>query len=811
MVDDQMVYSYKIYSKALKEIRKYKEEENDLIKILHQKLVRELDKTAGKDIYFLEENLKNYEKIKLGKKNSFRLIFKKEKKKNNIIVSLLFFEKTNDAKRNDSYAAFERWKKNYEKYPENYTFIPIKDFHLEDAKKFERFIENDYKYSIIPTPTQTEFIEKVPTHIPIVSYVKGVPGSGKTVLGQEVSVKAILHNMAVLVVVPNIKLVNYYREYLISNNVNRQKINPIDSSGVLQIIEGHVTIVSFRYLLRAILPNLSIENERIKAEKVFSRPQIRNFFDEFSSAQEILDFYNAFFDIGGRQIAEIEKDAISKEFKNKIRQLDREKYRIKKILNENNLRTRKEIAKLFFKTFNDVSKNPIALYVEGGKPLFIIIDEIQDFIYEEWNGFVNFALKNKAAKEPKVRLLFLGDEKQRITISGFSWTFFKNQIHNKVTHKEIELKDNFRVTKQIAKFVYLIDNLTQNNKERHVTSINEEDCKYSKGKVNILQGSLLTIENALSQLKSEINEGQKAIVITNDGSSENKNIELLKPYEAKGIEHENVFLLNPFKEFIEKSKITRRKKFYADENYKLYTMATRSKNALTVLLNKEEYQWFSEVYRKYELNDAIELHPTSVSSVMIVKKIIENIGLENISLENLIETLNNKIDFVVRHKRDVHLFNDLNEIILTAFQNPKSILEVVEILRDIDIFSFNSLNDLDESIESMENGSKKQKVILFWQLYNKEFVKASRKAKKISMKLYNEIKNITKNKYSKYLLYMYEQLDKTNSPYFPTDLHKEFFDYFNRNSNQKPENQIIFDFFKNKLVELNNRIEEVVK
>lgn len=819
-------YTFEFYEKCLKEIKKYHLPENDIIDELYDKLKKGLDKAPGNDVKRLEGDLKDFYRMKIGKNNQFRLLFNKESLQNSksINIRLFHFGKTDDPNKNGGfYSTARHLAERYRQEQENFKFIPLQKSAIKTLDRFSFFVNKGYYYSIKFDNNQHSTIESILNPSQIISSVKGTPGSGKTIIGAEISLKMLewKNENTILIIVPNKKLIANYKYYIKANYEN-------DVENVINIYENEswtlkkqainlMTMEEFTELVTG----FSISEQMRQCENLLKENiPLLKLFTEFDNARQIIEFYDAFFDEKNVVIEYPHKDPLDKIYQSKIEDLRLNINKLGDLFKGENVLTRKEIAYILGnKLLKD--DNQFKEFLALGNSLTVIIDEVQDFIYPEWLSFVNFCIESYSRNDfGKIKLIFLGDEKQRITTSGFAWSIFNTKIKNLLIDKlpkykelklERRLNRNYRVTKEIAKFLEFIDNETIHNKERKVESVTVENCHYSKEKVHIFKADIKVLERSLKRFLNNndfINKDIKVIIISeNDKLSQQielkENIELLSLFAAKGLENNIIILFNPFKEIVN----NKDRMIDTDQNYKIYTMSTRSNNLLIMLLDSDEFNWIKDIIPENKLSDYVEIHDEYEDVVSNIENLFSKVGLNELDDETSKQIILNRIREMLIQKRFLRYekrYLELNDILLKSKKYKditEDILDLFEEYIDLQEIDFNLLN---QSFQFSNENTKY--LLIYWYFVNREYIKAFNVARELDLdnlsvrirkKIFQTGQNIYQN-ISEIILNQNNQVDNVH--------HLEVRDYFEMHSNNKSESDIIISYFHSKIKSIINSI-----
>jgi hypothetical protein len=442
------------------------------------------------------------------------------------------------------------------------------------------------------TKEQKEAAHQYLNDTPQIYRIQGAAGTGKTTVGLYLAAKAVEQGIYPIVILPNSNLVRFAKKSILSLN---QRL--IIGSSASEATQTDLTVIDWRNL-RALLsaphdqPLSILETHQIidrvvqpRAGHQYKRIQGMNF----------CHLYYGFVCDGsyGRS----SKDAISSTYDDAIQVLEKWKGLISENLGGQDLLgqiQRIEADPLRgHNTFQTISQN---------KPLLFIVDEVQDYYWFELSAILGFSLSQKN----QTPVLLLGDENQRVTASGFTWSALSSQLsqHFNCKAKELTpLKQNFRNTASIARVAkYLLEDAfdlkTVTHKARKFPPASDPDNCYEEGSVPKLvvidDDWLRSLVQALDAQSHE-DDGQSNYVFI--VRQENTDNDLICQYlesvddrivaytikEAKGQEFDAAIILYPFR--------LQRKQLVVDDLYDWYTSLTRARRYMALLVSQDELSW----------------------------------------------------------------------------------------------------------------------------------------------------------------------------------------------------------------------------
>ncbi len=278
--------------------------------------------------------------------------------------------------------------------------------------------------------------------------------------------------------------------------------------------------------------------------------------------------------------------------------------------------------------------------IAGEQHIMLIIDEVQDFFWLQLDVLLQLATKNNAAA-----VVLLGDENQRVTLSGFSWTAFHNTYKNKydlTSERPLTLDKNFRNTKSIARASKYIlsaykDKLknafadVRPSDHRHGFEPPDPDTCFEEGIVpRLIEADQAWMETVLQKLSSQDDkepetESSKFVFILNNDSNDlnwlldqlntNSNVITYTIEEAKGQEFEAVIMAFPFAEKKEKPSV--------DDLYNWYTALTRARRYEAVIVSPKEMQWLKREIQDFNLLQQVFCIEPNLSPDSFVKELTE--------------------------------------------------------------------------------------------------------------------------------------------------------------------------------------------
>ena len=240
------------------------------------------------------------------------------------------------------------------------------------------------------------------------------------------------------------------------------------------------------------------------------------------------------------------------------------------------------------------------------KPVALIVDEVQDYYWLQLSIIYSFFKK----QDGNSLLILLGDENQRVTISGFTWPALTNSFQDKYQFslpKPFELTRNFRNTKAIARVAefFLLDGFQKSNISsggRHpVRPPDSEACFETGSPPRLIEFDDQWFAQFTQQLKLQVEGNSETknclVFITHEASrhyhefktefgADSNQVIILNVREVKGQEFDAVVLVSPF--------LLKKDKLSLDDLFDWYTSITRARRYETILVSSEEMQWLKK-------------------------------------------------------------------------------------------------------------------------------------------------------------------------------------------------------------------------
>ncbi len=504
-------------------------------------------------------------------------------------------------------------KKDENTYKKDYSSRVFEENKFQKHKKKKIIFSDEQKSTLdkLCRQSKTDFIH----------FIRGVPGSGKSYLGSKYVIDKILINPeeAFVIILPNSKLRQIYIKELLQSNIT---VNENDF--LFDFKKGSVSIVTLRELYEYEFDNYH-ENERMRKTLENAIEKERRYSKELClySTEFIYSIIQTFFYEPSVVNLKNKKDSLNADYLIVIEKLSKAINKVLENVNKEYLKqsfAAKLMNKLEFGDCKFTQKLELAK-----TEVSIIIDEIQDLMYEEWMGFVNYVIDRNKKVSSWSTLVCMGDEKQRITLSGFCWALISSTVTEKLKEQgfdkniiDNQLTYNYRVPKETALLIQEIDKKTEFKGKRKVDSLEVEKCNNNTG-YNMLMDFEIDTFFELIELHSElsgtiiIHDSDKLLITRMINLLDSERFTILTVTEAKGTEWNKAILVNPFK-YSNFNKV-----ISAEENFKIYTMLTRTTEVNYFLID-------SRIEREFLLK-----------SFDSVKKVDKTKFVENISVIDVVD------------------------------------------------------------------------------------------------------------------------------------------------------------------------------
>jgi len=245
----------------------------------------------------------------------------------------------------------------------------------------------------------------------------------------------------------------------------------------------------------------------------------------------------------------------------------------------------------------------IGVNPHASRRYILILDEIQDYYWFQLQVLVRFSQRIN----PQPLLILLGDENQRVTVSGFTWSALATALHQQtgiVLPQRLELTENFRNTVEIARlarhtllegFRHLI---TWTGRHLRDPGLPGHQRSGKKPRLQVISEDRALVEQ-LGELLAPSPAAEQApnyiFLLSPDSPWKNylRQVDpeerFLIPYtiaEAKGQEFEAVIWVHPFAGC--GNTLT------PEQIFQWYTTITRARSYLVWILSPEEHQWLTE-------------------------------------------------------------------------------------------------------------------------------------------------------------------------------------------------------------------------
>lgn len=494
------------------------------------------------------------------------------------------------------------------------------DEQINSEKIIDFILEGKYRFNPCLNSEQKQLIQDIKTNESPVYQIQGTAGTGKTTLAFFIADKLIAKDIFPIIITPNKSLKKFGYHSLKSLN---PEVIILDDEFAKNLENQEYNIALFsrneliQKLANQVYPVLTASQGcQIMRELLQKRDHKINTFNNIN----IYGILQSFILAGNFQYPLNNKDGLTVTYQNIINFL-KEKWKPEyfTIFNERDAFSYSQ------KALNNLSQNLEWFQsLTKNKPILLILDEVQDFYWFQLKIFLDLANNYHLP----VTIIILGDENQRVIISGFSWANFRNIFADNYPHHQlfdgINLSQNFRNTKQIASVAkYILEEaflqqIKSNNKK--LPSIGNPDKCYDEG----LKPRLIKIDNnwfknlldCLGKDNSAVEKGGinevvflKRDLFSFDDEDLNKKISYLEKTEkiiiysiseAKGQEFEAIVILFPFQ--INKNQLG------FDDLFQWYTAITRARYYESILVTEKEWNWLHKTAENaYKLSSLFDL------------------------------------------------------------------------------------------------------------------------------------------------------------------------------------------------------------
>lgn len=492
-------------------------------------------------------------------------------------------------------------------YKLSYSLIN-NDVNSDAITKF--IIKGEYRFNPCLNSAQINQINDINPHNSLVYQIQGTAGTGKTTLAFFLADKVANENIFPIIITPNKQLKKFGDQCLKSLNPD-VKILENEFEENLDNHSYNMALFNRNELIQKLAGDNKATLTASQGCKII-RDLLKkrtNRIDDFNHIN-IYGILQSFIIDKSYNYCSNDKDALTTSYQDVIdflRQVWKKEY--------HSIFDAKDAISQGKKALNNLP-NSVDWFkkLAKNKSILFIIDEIQDFYWFQLKIFLDLAFNHQLS----ITIILLGDENQRVTISGFSWANFRtifvaDNYDKKALVDGINLTQNFRNTKQIASVAkYFLEEdfikhitINQKKKSRKLPDIGDPNECYDDGlKPRLiiidnkwLQNFLDCIKNDKKSKQEEDNIISQIIFvkrdlfsfsnkITEEKFTELEDKEILTSYtisEAKGQEFEAIVILFLFQNSI--------KQLGFDDLFEYYTAITRARYYLSILVTENELHW----------------------------------------------------------------------------------------------------------------------------------------------------------------------------------------------------------------------------
>ena len=486
--------------------------------------------------------------------------------------------------------------------------------------------------------------------------IQGAAGTGKSILAFHLAKNAVLQEFYPVILVPNDKLRKFGKDVIKGIDQGYQvseKLKPQEPSD-LSLLTSEEFFQSLSGSDQKVLTYLEGDKQiRRELEEKFgiSLPESLQQANLYAIQQSLLE--------DGNQYEHNDKDGLiggQEEAKDLLQELGRHPNFKKQFKNFSQFYGHKDSASQARQILKNLEDQDFSDSVKFEKPIALIVDEVQDYYWLQLKVIYSFLQK----QDEKSLLILLGDENQRVTISGFTWSAFANSFktsYDLPLPKYLELTRNFRNTKAIAavaKF-FLLDGFRNQgvfrNRRHPISPPDPENCFEEGLRPRLIEFDDQWLDQFTQQLKQSVDASKpenNLIFIGHEASCHYEQFKTnfeadfsspvitLNVREAKGQEFDAVVLLSPF--------LLPQAHLSLNDLFTWYTSITRARRYEAILVSPEEMQWL-----KKNLDEPDRLTALfSISSSPNCQEFIDQLLLEGTSFLSTAE----RQELFIQKKKD---------------------------------------------------------------------------------------------------------------------------------------------------------------
>lgn len=444
---------------------------------------------------------------------------------------------------------------------------------------------------------------------PNIYTMQGAAGTGKTTLAIHLALEAVDQGLFPIIILPNQNLVRIGIDSLIAFN-SKLKVH----SNFTDTEQADLAVFTRDDLIH----QLSGDSERLLSSRLANQEVHkivhRNIRKKYSMIKD-LNLYHLYCGfIGEHSYGVSTRDALSQGYIEALKFLEMYSEKISESLNGKDFISQAQRAS------NNLERQQTQLHDFAGDRSFLtIIDEVQDYYWTQ----LLVLLKLSQTNNLQAPAFLLGDENQRVTLSGFSWATLAQRIKqsfNCVPQKILLPSKNYRNTTSIsnaANFILLnaFDRKQYALKARHfpqpsqpencfdigvLPRLIQVDSDWFKSLLQELSHKFIDQDNSTRYVFIVRDEDLQDDLINKVSQDNQSQAVIYTVTEAKGQEFDAAILVFPFR--LKKNQLS------VDDLYDWYTSFTRARHYLALLATESEFKWLkNQLISEESLNNIFHI------------------------------------------------------------------------------------------------------------------------------------------------------------------------------------------------------------
>lgn len=445
----------------------------------------------------------------------------------------------------------------------------------------------------------------------------GPPGSGKTLVLQDVAIRAMEEQNTVLVLVPSARLLTDYQMAFADYGIEPRKLADSNVDAPCMLLEDVRTFFAERCgdsaqpseRREAVLrwwdrcyKNIGLRQhvgERQRSwhrrladllDALYSDPAFWDSGQSGMSVKDDVDEYNA------------EAYALLRDLRNKPQWRD-----LLASERPRDLVLRSEYAERAAPVLDACAA------IEG--PLLVLVDESQDLAPAEWRTLLTWCAKRRAAAQ--TRIAFVGDLNQRVSVTPFEWSALKvhackalgvtpgtAQANALVVERQVEVT-SLRFAREIGIVAGLVldRSVTERGKNRVSRTADPEGLS-TRGEVQVVVAKANIWNQAVTAAKAAaMNAGpdSRACLICGDEDAvrilddSDPRVLVFSPKTVKGLEFSSTVIVHPIE-----AGLGARAQMTYEQATALYTAVTRARERLLCVLSEREWSCLGRAREKWK-------------------------------------------------------------------------------------------------------------------------------------------------------------------------------------------------------------------